>query len=229
MIIAVVPMKPLALAKRRLAGTLPEGERRALVRAMFCEVLTALRASAHVERTYVTTSDLELTALAAHHGACHIPEQAPAGLNRAVATAAGYLEDIGAGAMLVIPGDVPLVTAAEIGELASLSRTGGRTGGMAIVPAHDRDGTNSLLLSPPGALAASFGPGSFKRHVEAGRKARLAPVVCLFEGLGRDIDTAEDLEILMRSKGGSPEYGFLRQATARDFAGAGRPMQRRRA
>jgi 2-phospho-L-lactate guanylyltransferase len=225
MIVAVVPMKALALAKRRLSATLPERERRQLVRAMLCDVLTALRASAHVERTFVVASDPEVAALAARHGAGHIPEEAPAGLNRALATAAGYLEDIGAGAMLVLPGDVPWVTTAEIAELASLSRPGGMT----IVPAHDGDGTNALLLSPPGALAPSFGPGSFKRHLEAGHEAGLAPVVCLLEGLGRDIDEAADLDILMRVKESSPEYGFLRQAAGRDFSGTRQTMERERA
>jgi len=225
MIVAVVPMKALALAKRRLSATLPERERRQLVRAMLCDVLTALRACAHVERTFVVTSDPEVAALAARHGAGHIPEEAPAGLNRALATAAGYLADIGAGAMLIIPGDVPLVTTAEIAELASLSRPGGMT----IVPAHDGDGTNALLLSPPGALAPAFGPGSFRRHVEAGRKAGLAPAVRPLDGLGRDIDAAADLAILMRRKDGNPEYGFLRRAAARDFAGTGQAMERERA
>jgi 2-phospho-L-lactate guanylyltransferase len=225
MIVAVVPMKPLALAKRRLSAALPERQRRALVRAMLCDVLTALSGCAQVGRTFVVTADPEVIELAARHQAGHIPEVVPAGLNKAVATAAGYLEDIGAGAMLVVPGDVPLVTRAEIGELASLLRPRG----MAIVPAHDRDGTNALLLSPPAVLAPSFGPGSFKRHFETGSKAGLAPAVCPLEGLGRDIDEAADLDILMRVKESSLEYGFLRQAAGRDFSGTRQTMERERA
>lgn len=225
MITAVVPMKPLALAKRRLAATLPRRERRALVRTMLYDVLTALLRCPQVARTFVVTSDLEVIELAARCGAGHIPETAPAGFNQAVAAASRYLEDIGAGSMLVVPGDVPLVTAAEIGELASLSRPCG----MAIVPAHDRDGTNALLLSPPGAVAPSFGPGSFERHFAAGHKAGLAPAISLLKGLRRDIDEARDLQILMRKTGGRPEYGFLRQALAHVGTDAGQIVERERA
>jgi 2-phospho-L-lactate guanylyltransferase len=223
MITAIVPMKPIALAKRRLSGILPGRERETLVRAMLRDVLTALRASAQVDRRFVVTADPEVAALAMLYGAGHIGEDTPAGLNAAVAMAAQYLENIGAGAMLILPGDVPSVSTAEIDELATLSHPQG----MAIVPAHDRDGTNALLLSPPGAIAPSFGPGSFKRHLETGRKAGLAPETCLLDGLGRDIDTPEDLEILLSEKAGQDEYSFLSHALWRNLEGTEQTKERR--
>ena len=69
MITAIVPMKPLNLAKRRLSGILPDARRRELVRAMLCDVLTALQNCEHVTHTYVVTADKNVAALAASHGA----------------------------------------------------------------------------------------------------------------------------------------------------------------
>lgn len=225
MIAAVVPMKPLTLAKRRLSAALSEWEHRALARAMLGDVLAALSGCPEIERTFVVTADPEVASIAARHSAGHIPEVAPAGLNQAVATAAAYLEEIGIEAMLVVPGDVPLVTPAEIGQLSSLSRRRG----MAIVPAHDREGTNALLLAPPTAIAPAFGPGSFARHVEAGRSAGLAPAVCPLAGLGRDVDVVADLTIILREKEGSPQYEFLRRALSRETASAGQAEEREQA
>ncbi len=223
MIFAVVPMKPLSLAKRRLSSILPERERQALVRAMLCDVLRALQGSSQVAQSFVLTADPALAALAADHDAGHIPEDAPIGLNSAVTTTAEHLETLGAGAMLILPGDVPLVSAAEIDELAVRSKQQG----VGIVPAHDADGTNALLLAPPGALASSFGPGSFKRHLAAGRDAGFDPVTCVLEGLGRDIDTREDLEYLIHRTAGRAEYDCLRGAVTRDLVGTANALEQR--
>ena len=150
MITTIVPMKPIALAKRRLSGILPGRERKALVRAMLADVLTALRNCEHVAQTYVVTADPEVAALAACYGAGHIVEAKPAGLNQAVAMAVEHLEESGADTMLVLPGDVPLVTSAGISELALRAQPRSA----AVVPAHDGEGTNALMLSPPGHFSS---------------------------------------------------------------------------
>jgi 2-phospho-L-lactate guanylyltransferase len=80
---------------------------------------------------------------------------------------------------------------------------------MVAVPSHDGQGTNALLLSPPGAIEPSFGPGSFARHLEVGRQAGLQPTTLALEGVGRDIDTPADLEILANARAGDPRYAFL--------------------
>jgi len=210
MIAAVVPMKPLARAKRRLSGVLPEQDRLRLVRTMLGDVLAALRASPRIAQTFVVTADPELAALAARFGAEHIAENGPAGLNGAVAAAARRLDARGIETMLVLAGDLPLAAAAEIGELASLAV--GR--GVALVPAHDGEGTNALMLSPPGVIAPAFGPGSCARHVAAARAAGLEPAICRAEGLARDIDWPEDLRVLSERTVNRPEYAFLRVAAA---------------
>lgn len=208
MITAVVPMKPLAFAKQRLSGVLSGSDRLKLVRTMLGDVLASLRDCREVARTFVVTADAGIAEYAARYGAEHIAEGKPAGLNGAIATAARALEARGVETMLVLPGDVPLVTSHEIDKLTSLARPRS----VSIVPDHDRDGTNALLLSPPVMIAPAFGPGSCERHMKAARAAGLEPVACELDGLGRDIDAPEDLRILKEQTANRPEYAFLRAA-----------------
>jgi 2-phospho-L-lactate guanylyltransferase len=61
------------------------------------------------------------------------------------------------------------------------------------VPAHDGDGTNGLLVSPPTALAFAFGPGSCRRHQALAREQGIAAVALTLPGLAADIDKPADL------------------------------------
>src|SRR5207302_7322924 len=65
---------------------------------------------------------------------------------------------------------------------------------MLIVPDRHGTGTNALLLTPPDALAPSFGPGSCERHARQARAAGVAAEVVEVPSLATDIDTPEDLE-----------------------------------
>lgn len=211
MIAAAVPMKPFADAKQRLSEVLGGADRRRLVRTMLGDVLTALRDTPEVRQAFVVTADPEVAEFAARYGSGHIPEDATTGLNGAIEAAARHLEVQGVSTMIVLPGDVPFVSPAEISQLASLAPNKG----VGIAPDDDMDGTNALLLSPPGAIAPAFGPGSYRRHVAAVRAAGLEPVTCRLASLGRDIDRPRDLHDLVRYPDVRPEYEFLHAALAR--------------
>ena len=70
--------------------------------------------------------------------------------------------------------------------------------GVLAVPDRHGTGTNALLLSPPDAIAPSFGPGSFERHAQAARAGGLAYGVAQVPGLVLDVDTPDDLAELTR-------------------------------
>lgn len=205
---AVIPMKPIDLAKCRLADALGPEDRRTLVRTMLCDVVKTLCASKYVDCVYVVTADPDVAELVAPFGAIHIAEAVPRGLNSAINTAAHYLEGIHVDSMLVLPGDVPLATVKEIDTITAAAHP--RI--MTIVPDHERAGTNAILLSPPGAIAVSFGPGSYEKHIEIAARASMDSKVWFLNGLGRDIDDPGDLELLKRNTTGRPDYAFLNRA-----------------
>ncbi len=210
---AVVPVKDLERAKRRLAGTLDPAARRGLSLAMLADVLDALDATPGFDGAAVVSRDADVVELARRRGLRVIPETG-AGLNAAVAQAANVLSaDVlsaeGCARLLVMPADLPLAAPEEIAAvLAALPEAPGLT----LVPDRHGVGTNGFLCSPPNAVAPSFGEGSFARHLEAARNAGIPATVLRLPGLGLDIDTPEDLRAFMETPGATWTHAVLRAA-----------------
>src|ERR1700726_2820192 len=119
---AVVPVKELDRAKERLAPVLPPEQRRALMLAMLEDVLTALAATTGLSGLAVVTVDAAACRLAARYGARIIETGARDGHSGAVAAAARLLAAEECPGMLTLPGDIPLVTPAEIAQLLAPHR-----------------------------------------------------------------------------------------------------------
>jgi 2-phospho-L-lactate guanylyltransferase len=143
----------------------------------------------------LVTVDPFAVSLARRHGFRVIEEGAHDGHTGAVDGGRRVLAGEGAGGILTMPGDIPLVTAAEIGEVLE-SHDPAR--GFTIVPAHDRQGSNAVACSPPEAVALRFGSDSFYPHLEAARLAGIEPRVMEFAGIATDVDTPEDADRLLR-------------------------------
>src|SRR5262245_56948826 len=87
---AIVPVKALDQAKRRLAPVLPDRARQQLVVAMLKDVLAALAGVVSIDRIVVVTPDHRVAGLAQRHGASVLPEPAAAELNAAIASGIAY-------------------------------------------------------------------------------------------------------------------------------------------
>lgn len=203
---AVLPAKDLVDAKSRLADALSPAERRLLFRTMYEDVLTALSGAATLAGVAVVTRDPEAGAVAESYGARLIPEPQNQGQTAAIERAAAALKADGAKGMITIPGDTPLVTAAEIGTVLAAHTA---TPGMTIVPAHDRRGSNCIAVSPPGLIPFSFGNDSFQPHLAAARKIGIEPRVIDLPGIGLDIDTPDDLWMLIERGGETHTHAYL--------------------
>ena len=191
---AAVPVKEFAGAKQRLSPLLTPAQRHALAAAMLQDVLAAL-AGASLAGIMVNTADPEAAALARAYGARVVSEDARAGHTAAVAAMARILAGEGAKAMLTCPGDIPLVTAAEVAAVLDTHRD---APAFTIVPAHDGRGSNAVLLSPPDLVALRFGDDSFLPHLAAARRRGLEPSVVRPQGIGLDIDNPEDAHAVLR-------------------------------
>ncbi len=203
----VLPLKDLCNAKTRLAPALTPAERRGLFRAMAEDVLAALTAVEELEGVLVVTRDPEAAALAWRHGARILEEPANRGQSEAVAAAARALARAGAGGALALPGDIPLVAPAEI---ASVLAAHGAPPAVTLAPARDGRGTNCVLCSPPDALRLHFGHDSFAPHLAEARALGVAPrIVADAPGIALDVDTPEDLRILLASGGASRARAWL--------------------
>jgi 2-phospho-L-lactate guanylyltransferase len=88
---------------------------------------------------------------------------------------------------LLVPGDTPALDTADLDALLA------RAEPVVIVPDRHGTGTNALLLTPPGAIAPAFGPGSCERHQAAAEAAGVDHAVLRLPSLALDVDTPEDL------------------------------------
>lgn len=187
---AVVPVKELGGAKQRLSPLLTPALRQALMRAMLEDVLTALAAVPELAGVLVVTVDPQAGRLAHRYGAGVSESGARDGHTGAVAAAARRLAAEGRGGMLTLPGDVPLVTPAEI---AALIAAHGPAPAFTIAPSRDERGSNAVLCSPPDCVPLRFGEDSFFPHLRVAEARGITPCVRRLPGLALDIDTPEDL------------------------------------
>ena len=205
---AIIPVKELSQAKRRLAPALPDQARRQLVLVMLREVLGALAEVEDIAMALVVTPDDRVAEAARAAGAAVLPETRTAGLNAAVSMGLAFAREHAATEALVLPGDVPLATA---GELRRIVRGNGASEPprAVLVPSHDGEGTNALFMSPPCILQPSFGPGSFLRHLAQAVARKVDVQVLQPVGIAQDIDAPRDLDRLWAQKRGAADYAFL--------------------
>ncbi len=78
---------------------------------------------------------------------------------------------------------------------------------------HNGDGTNALLVRPPGLIQFDYGPGSYQRHIASAERAGIEVMTYHSDRLASDIDVPEDLDLYRRirsegSFGHLPDFSF---------------------
>jgi 2-phospho-L-lactate/phosphoenolpyruvate guanylyltransferase len=193
---AAVPVKEFTGAKQRLASFLTPEQRRALAAAMLEDVLAAL-AGAPLAGIMVNTLEPIAVDLARRYGARVVTDDARSGHTGAVTAMARILAEEGHEGMLTVPGDIPRVTASEIGTVLEARRS---ASSLTIVPARDERGSNAMLLSPPLVMPLRFGDDSFLPHLATARGLGIEPTIVKLPGIGLDIDQPEDVAAFMRAE-----------------------------
>lgn len=192
---AILPVKRFSAAKQRLGADVAESLRAALARAMVGDVLSALRDCPSIDATIVVTCEPAVAAAARYVGAVVVEDTAEAGQSTAAAIGLARAAEDGFERALCVPGDCPALDPIEMEGLLEPA-DGMPAPGVTIVPDRHDTGTNGLLLTPPDAIAPSFGPDSRARHEELARTAGAAVRVERLPSLLLDVDTAEDLAAL---------------------------------
>jgi 2-phospho-L-lactate/phosphoenolpyruvate guanylyltransferase len=195
----VVPLRTLEGGKSRLGAALDAEEREELIVGMLRHLLAAIAAWGGAADVLVVSPDPAVLSIATAAGARTLLQRT-GDLNEGIRLGVADAVTGQATAVLVLPGDLPLVAPDALGRLrdaadAALAAGSGRAL-VAIVPADARNGTNALLLSPPGVIAPAFGPDSLRAHLEAARAANASVQLVDDPALGFDLDTPGDVERL---------------------------------
>jgi 2-phospho-L-lactate/phosphoenolpyruvate guanylyltransferase len=179
----ILPAKPLARAKERLAALLPPDDRVRLVLAMLADVT---RAAVACGETWILCSDEAAAAVATSHGAKAVEDATPSGgLNASLSHALARADAEGYASAAVVAADLACIAPEDLHALPDAA--------VALAPSADGTGTNVLVLSPPLVIAPAFGATSRAAHTAAALAKGIAASIVERPGLALDVDTPEDL------------------------------------
>jgi 2-phospho-L-lactate guanylyltransferase len=161
---------------------------------MFRDVLKQVVKARGLAETFVVTGDDGVAKIARNLGARVIREESEKGETAAVDFARCALKARGREAVLIIPGDMPLMRSSDIEALLAEVPAEAASPFALLVPSHDRLGTNALLLAPPDVIKLRFGYDSFTYHLSQVTTQGL-PIRCVEnERIALDIDEPKDLQ-----------------------------------
>jgi 2-phospho-L-lactate guanylyltransferase len=199
---AIVPVKPFLRSKSRLAAVLTPQERAGLSREFLGHALAVLRQVPAIRQTLVISRDPAALALAHAQGVHTVTEAGAPDLNSALtrATQAALMQ--GAGAVLILPTDLPFLGPEDVRALIEMDEPGPV---VSIAPDRREVGTNALFVAPPGLLPYAFGEHSFARHMALAQAAGARLRVCRLPGAALDIDGPDDLEMYQAGRTARPQ------------------------
>ena len=180
-------------AKRRLRGVLGPQDRERLSRAMLADVLAACCGTG--ADVLVVTESAGVARMARASGA-RVHRTDARGTRACARIGVGVAAARGATAVLVLPGDLPLLRTGDVRRILAA----GASDGIVVAADRHRRGTNALLLRPPGVIEPRFGRSSFAAHIDAARRRGLRVRTPRIAGFTLDIDTPQDLLFLRRKR-----------------------------
>lgn len=206
---AIIPVKRLDAAKSSLARVLNPAQRRWLVLAMLADMLHALSQAPSISGTAVVSQDEEVLDFARKNGATAIGEQ-NLGLNGAFRLAINRVVEWGATAVLLLPGDLPLLRAADVENIIAMASAAREV----IISPSKANGTNALFLRPPDVMELKFGGESFPLHVAEAVRVGVKPRIYRSTTVAFDVDEPEDLIAMESLETGSQTREFLLRTKA---------------
>ncbi len=204
-VVALVPVKAFAAAKTRLSPVLAADRRADIAARLLDRVLDAILSSDAVDLCAVISPDPAVLDTAAAVGAIPL-RQGSSGLNPGLEEGRAWAVRQRADALLVVLGDLPLLTPADVAGLVARATP---TPGVVLAPDRHGTGSNALLLSPPTAIPFHFGVDSAPAHMAAAAERGLPLQQYITSGTEFDVDTPADLQTWLATGALSPLRGIL--------------------
>lgn len=204
--ILLIPFKSLATAKQRLSEALDQRQRSAFAEAMLRDVMTAAAGVKARVDVALVTGDTRAQAMATAFGFVVIEDSRNESETAAIEMATAWSEERGYDTTVVIPGDIPLITAQELHCVLDAAPDEGAV----FVPAYDRRGSNCILRRPASLIPLRFGNDSFQPHCGAMQRTGKELVILELAGIGLDVDNPHELDLLLQRDGETHAQQLLR-------------------
>lgn len=177
---------------------------------MLQDVIFSAKNAPGIDQIMVVTPKGPAATIAREQGAKLLLESQTDGLNKAVQIAVTHAQTREYERLLIVHADLPLIQAQDL----SLFFQGNSK--IIISPSRDLDGTNALLLSPPGIIRPRYGRRSFEIHKTLAHEAGIEADLIENARLSLDIDTPEDLMHLCGLHPGGHTGAFLEKHKIRE-------------
>jgi len=204
--ILLIPFKSMATAKQRLSAALNRPQRSQFAEAMLRDVMNAAAGVMSRVDVALVTGDHHAQALAREAGFTIIDDERNKSETSAIEMATAWSEERGYDTTIVIPADVPLITAEELHFVLDSAPPEGAV----FVPAYDGRGSNCILRRPASLIPLRFGNDSFIPHCEAMARTGKALVILEMPGISLDVDNPHELGLLARRAGNTHAQRLLR-------------------
>jgi 2-phospho-L-lactate guanylyltransferase len=189
-IAAIIPMKNLHFAKSRLSTILTLQQRKSLAFFLLNTTIKTLKESRLITEIIVVSSDKTIEKLSFENSLKFIKDSDD-GINNAVILADRYCINNDIDANIVIPHDLPFISANEIDQICNISEKYPKC--IIICPSKRLDGTNILFRKPANVIRTFYDDNSYINHLKEAQKLHI-PIESLdLDNLMFDIDTKEDL------------------------------------
>ncbi len=189
----LIPVKEFQHSKERLAPQFSEEQRATLAEALCDDIFGVVAEVKGIDRVYVVSREERALATARARVWETIVETEQISESRSVDMASRRCAEEGVSALLRLPIDIPLVSAADIQALfAALDPEPSAV----LVPSRDGTGTNALLRSPPSLFPSHFGPNSFGLHLAEAERCKARIKIIRNSRIALDIDEPADLDAL---------------------------------
>lgn len=190
---AIIPVKPLRRGKSRLAKVISADKRADLNQYLLEHTIQVLNSIDEIEHILVISRDKEALALARELGARTVQEYGNPDLNTALSRAVEVAKSYETCGILIIPADLPRLAAEDIKAILAHRND---PPVVVIAPDRKKQGTNALLVCPPGLIDFKYGKGSFDKHSQQALDAGVRLEICNLSSLELDLDEPEDLALI---------------------------------
>jgi len=189
-IAAVIPMKSLHSAKSRLSNILTAQQRKNLAMYLLDATIKEIKKSCIISEIIIVSNDKAVKNYSCLNNLIFIKDSEE-GVNKAVILADNYCINNGINANIVIPHDLPFISAKEIDKICTMSNKYHKC--IIICPSKRFDGTNILFRKPPDVIKTHYDDNSYMNHLKEAYKFKI-PIESLdIVKLRFDLDTKEDL------------------------------------
>ncbi|HVH63866.1 MAG TPA: 2-phospho-L-lactate guanylyltransferase [Candidatus Dormibacteraeota bacterium] len=185
----IVLIKDFGTAKQRLEPALAPSARQALARR---NAKLAVGAAAAGDHVLVVAGGDQVAQVVRAWGAEALVEPRQEGQNVAARRGIERAVEGGAGAVLLLSSDLPLVSYESVRDLLRFAATGMDPVVIA-VPAIGRGGTNALYLRPPGVVGLHFGDDSLTKFQEDAEGKGVDFLIHRSDAMALDLDEPSDL------------------------------------